>query len=106
MFYRRGTRFIALRLQCGLVFLAIGTPRKGLQRVTELLLRMRRLRWSISPDWNWQQRLRWETQMCDELRQLQKATNDARHRQRGANLVLDGLRSSSWKPTLDRDNPI
>jgi uncharacterized membrane protein YccC len=78
---------------CGLIFLAIGTPRKGLQRVTELFVRLRRRRWSISPDWSWQQRFHWETQMYDELQRLQAATKDPRHREHAVNLLLAGLRT-------------
>jgi uncharacterized membrane protein YccC len=77
---------------CGLVFYAIGTPRKGLQRVTELLVRMRRLRWRISPNWSRQQRLLWETQMYDELQRLQAETKDPKDRQHALKLVLGGLR--------------
>jgi uncharacterized membrane protein YccC len=85
-------------LYAGLVFLAIGTPRKGLQRVTELLARMRRLRWRISPNWSWQQRLWWETQMYDELQRLQAVTKDPKDRQYGLKLVLGGLRQCHVSP--------
>jgi uncharacterized membrane protein YccC len=85
-------------LYAGLIFLAIGTPRKGLQRVTELLVRMRRLRWRISPNWSWQQWLWWETQMYDELQRLQAVTKDPKDRQHALKLVLGGLREYHVSP--------
>jgi uncharacterized membrane protein YccC len=76
-----------------LIFLAIGTPRKGIERVAELLSRMRKHRphgrfWSSR-----QERLGWETWMYDELQRLQAATKDPRHRQLGVKLLLSGLKA-------------
>jgi len=71
-----------------LVFLAIGAPRKGLERVTELLVRMWRRRRKISPSWTREQRLGWETQMYDELQRLQAVTKDPRHRACAVNLLI------------------
>jgi hypothetical protein len=78
-----------------MVFLTIGGPRKGVERITELLVRMRRRRWSIRPTWTREQQLGWETQMYDELQRLQAVTKDATHRRHGVNLVLSGLRLSN-----------
>jgi hypothetical protein len=77
-----------------LVFLAIGTPKKGAERIAELLARMRRLRGTALATWTHEQRLGWETQMYDELQQLQEATSDPAHRRHGVNLLLSGLKLS------------
>jgi uncharacterized membrane protein YccC len=79
-------------MYAGLVFLVIGTPQKGLQRVTQLLMRMRRLRQKISPNWSREQQLSWETQMYDQLQQLQAVTKDPKDRQHAIKLLLGGLR--------------
>jgi len=76
-----------------LVFLAIGAPRKGAERITELLLRMRQHRWNARFWPARQGRLSWETWMYDDLQRLQEATRDPRHRQHGVNLLLSGLKA-------------
>jgi uncharacterized membrane protein YccC len=76
-----------------LVFLAIGAPRKGPERAAELLARMRRNRCRGQSFATRQQRLRWETQMYDELQRLQAVTNNPRDREIGVNLLLSGLRA-------------
>jgi uncharacterized membrane protein YccC len=89
---------IAIEAACmftALLFLAIGTPKKGTERIAELLARMRRLRWTINSTWTHQQRLGWETQMYDELHKLQEATSDPSHRRHGVNLLLSGLKLSN-----------
>jgi len=75
-----------------LVFLAIGTPRKGTERITELLARMRQRRRDIRLCSSRQGRLGWETWMYDELQRLQAVTKDPRHRQHGIDLLLSGLK--------------
>jgi uncharacterized membrane protein YccC len=74
------------------VFLAIGTPKKGAERIAELLVRMRRRRGTALPSWTDEQRLGWETCMYDELQRLQQATTNTAHRRHGVNLLLSGLR--------------
>ena len=83
-----------------LVFVAIGTPKKGAERITELLARMRRLRWATASTWTHEQRLGWETRMYDELHRLQVATTDAGHRRHGVNLLLSGLKLSNTSPDI------
>jgi uncharacterized membrane protein YccC len=74
-----------------LVFLAIGAPRKGVERVTELLVHMLQRRRKIRPGWTREQRLGWETQMYDELQRLQAVTKDPRHRQCAVNLLISRI---------------
>ena len=81
-----------------LAFFAIGTPRKGTERIAELLARMRRRRRTALSTWTDEQRLGWETEMYDELRLLQEATTDAAHRRHGVNLLLSGLKLSKTGP--------
>ena len=76
-----------------LVFLTIGAPRKGPERITELLVRMRRHRGEARFWSSREERLGWETWMYDALQRLQAATKDPRHRQLGVNLLLSGLKS-------------
>ena len=78
-----------------LVFLAIGTPKKGAERIAELLARMRHRRGALLPTCTQDQRLGWETQMYDELKRLQEATPDPAHRRHGVNLLLGGLKLSN-----------
>jgi uncharacterized membrane protein YccC len=88
--------FIAIEFGLGfmsLVFLAIGAPRKGAERITELLMRMRQHRWRARFCSSRQARLGWETWMYDELQRLQEATKDPDYRQEGVNLLLSGLRA-------------
>jgi uncharacterized membrane protein YccC len=77
-----------------LVFVAIGTPKKGAERIAQLLTHMRRWRGTVLATWTDQQRLGWETQMYDQLHRLQEATTDAGHRRQGVNLLLSGLKLS------------
>lgn len=81
-----------------LIFVAIGTPKKGAERIAELLARMRRWRGTVLPTWTHDQRLGWETQMYDELRRLQAVTTDTVHRRYGVNLLLSGLKLSNTGP--------
>lgn len=74
-----------------LVFSTIGTPKKGPERIAELLTRMRRRQQSFRRTLTPGQCLGWETQMYDELQRLQDATKDAAHRRHGVNLILRGL---------------
>jgi uncharacterized membrane protein YccC len=96
---------IAVELGYGLVtlvFLMIGDPRKGVERVAELLLRMRRHRQSAVARAALQQRLSW-AKMYDELQRLQAATNDPKHRDRAVKLLL-----TAWgeaEPTTCRPAP-
>ena len=83
-----------------LIFLAIATPKKGAERIAELLARMRRRRAKVFSSWTHEQRLRWETQMYDELQQLQEATTDVAHRRHGVNLLLRGLKLSRAGPNV------
>jgi len=86
---------IAIEAAClftALLFLAIGTPKKGAERIAELLVRMRRCRGTALANWTHEQRLGWETQMYDELQRLQEATTDTAHRRHGVNLLLSGLK--------------
>jgi uncharacterized membrane protein YccC len=80
------------------VFLAIGTPKKGAERIAQLLMRMRRLRGTVLLTRTDEQRLDWETQMYDELHRLQEATTDTAHRRHGVNLLLSGLKLSKTGP--------
>jgi uncharacterized membrane protein YccC len=80
------------------VFLAIGTPKKGAERIAELLVRMRRRRGTALSTWTDEQRLGWETCMYDELQRLQEATRDTSHRRHGVNLLLSGLKFSRSGP--------
>jgi uncharacterized membrane protein YccC len=89
---------IAIEAGCmftALLFLAIGTSKKDTERIAELLARMRRLRWTIHSTPTHEQRLGWETQMYDELHQLQEATRDPSYRRHGVNLLLSGLKLSN-----------
>jgi uncharacterized membrane protein YccC len=81
-----------------LAFLAIGTPRKGTERIAELLARMRSLRGTALSTWTDEQRLGWETEMYDELQRLQEATKDTAHRRYGVNLLLSGLKLPKTGP--------
>ena len=81
-----------------LVFLAIGTPKKGAERIAEQLARMRRRRRTALSTWTDEQRLGWETEMYDELQRLQEATTDTAHRRYGVNLLLSGLKLSKTGP--------
>jgi uncharacterized membrane protein YccC len=88
--------FIAIEFGFGfmsLVFLAIGAPRKGAERITELLMRMRQHRLRARFCSSRQARLDWETWMYDELQRLQEATKDPGYRQHGVNLLLSGLKA-------------
>lgn len=76
-----------------LLFLTIGAPRKGVERIIELLARIRQRRRALRFFSTRQQRLGWETQMYDELQRLQSVTQDPRHRECGVNLLLSGLRT-------------
>jgi uncharacterized membrane protein YccC len=87
--------FIAIEFAFGLmvlVFSAIGAPRKGTERITELLARMRKHRQGARFCSSRQDRFGWETWMYDELRRLQAATKDPRLRQHGVSILLSGLR--------------
>jgi uncharacterized membrane protein YccC len=81
-----------------LAFLAIGTPRKGTERIAQMLARMRRLRATALSTGTDEQRLGWETEMYDELQKLQEATTDTAHRRHGVNLLLSGLNLSKTGP--------
>jgi uncharacterized membrane protein YccC len=81
-----------------LAFLTIGTPKKGAERIAELLARMRRRRRAALSTWTDEQRLSWETCMYDELHRLQEATTDTAHRRHGVNLLLSGLKLSKSGP--------
>ena len=88
---------IAIEAGCvftALAFVAIGTPKKGAERIAELLARMRRCRGTALATWTDEQRLGWETCMYDELQRLQEATTDTAHRRHGVNLLLSGLKFS------------
>jgi uncharacterized membrane protein YccC len=76
-----------------LVFLVIGAPRKGEERIAELLVRMRQHRRMAPAGSTRQQLLRWETQMYDEFQRLQAVTHDPRRREYGVKLLLSGLRA-------------
>lgn len=76
-----------------LVFLAIAAPKKGAERLTQMLARMRQHRCSARLWSTRQGRLSWETSMYDELKRLQEATKDPRYRQHGVNLLLSGLKA-------------
>jgi len=76
-----------------LVFLIIGAPRSGRERILELLARMRRRRQQVESCPTRRGRLCWETQMYDELQRLQAATSNPRQREKGVNILLSGLRS-------------
>jgi uncharacterized membrane protein YccC len=92
---------IAIEAGClftALLFLTIGTPKKGAERIAELLTRMRRFRGTTLSTWTHEQRLAWETQMYDQLRVLQETSTDATHRRHGVNLVLSGLKLSKTGP--------
>jgi uncharacterized membrane protein YccC len=71
-----------------MIFLAIGAPRRGSERIAELLTRLRRYRSSITPNSARQERLAGESQMYDELQRLQAVTNDPRFRERAVNLLI------------------
>ena len=90
-----------------LVFLAIGAPRRGTERITELLARMRQHRREVRVCLSRQERLSWETWMYDELQRLQAVTKDPRHRRHGVNLLLSGLKAcpplASAPAGLDRN---
>ena len=98
--------FIAIEFAyafASLVFICIGSPRKGMDRVTELLVRMRQRRRALAAHPTRQQMLQWETQMYDELQRLQAVTKDARHRKYAVNLLLTGFRSQEpFSPTHAR----
>ncbi len=70
-----------------MIFLAIGAPAHGGERIAELLARIRRYRKSITPSTTRRQRLARESQMYDEFQRLQAATNDPRLRERAANVI-------------------
>jgi uncharacterized membrane protein YccC len=96
--------FIAVVFAFGfvsLVFLAIGAPLKGRERVAALLARMRHRLSRARGDLTRQQVLQWETQMYDQLQGLQAATNDDQPREVGVNLLLNGLRVMS-KPVFSQ----
>jgi uncharacterized membrane protein YccC len=102
--------FVALVLANGfvsLVFLAVGAPRKGPERITALLSRMRKHRPRVRFWSSRQERFGWETRMYDELQRLQAVTKDPRHRQFGVNLLLSGLKAcrtfASAPVRLDRN---
>jgi uncharacterized membrane protein YccC len=82
------------------VFLAIGTPKKGAERIAQLLMRMRRLRGSVLLARTDEQRMGWETQMYEELQRLQEATRDPVYRRHGVNLLLSGLKLSKTGPSV------
>jgi hypothetical protein len=77
-----------------LVFYAIGSPKRGAERIAELLIRMRRARRSFCRTLTPGQHRGWETQMYDELQRLQDATKDPACRRHGVNLILRGLKLS------------
>jgi uncharacterized membrane protein YccC len=86
--------FIAIEFAFGfmvLVFSAIGGPRKGTERIAELLARMQKHRRDARFCSSRKDRLGWETWMYDELQRLQAATKDPGHRQHGVNILLSGL---------------
>jgi hypothetical protein len=88
--------FIAIELayiSMSLVFLAIGAPRKGTERITQLLARMRTLRRKVRFWKSPEEHFSWETRMYDELQQLQAVTKDPAHRKHGVNLLLSGLKA-------------
>jgi len=76
-----------------LVFLVIGAPIKGEERIAELLVRMRQRRRIARACSTRQQMLHWETRMYDELQRLQAVTHDPRCREYGVNLLLSGWRA-------------
>lgn len=87
---------IAVELAYGfvsLVFLAIGAPGKGRERIAELLAFMRRRRQQVGSCSTRQLLLHWETQMYDEMQRLQTVTEDPRCREFGVNLILSGLKA-------------
>lgn len=71
-----------------MIFLAIGAPRRGTERITELLTRLRRYRNSITPNSTRHERLVGESQMYDEFQRLQAVTDDPRFRERAVNLLI------------------
>ncbi|HUO07831.1 MAG TPA: FUSC family protein [Phycisphaerae bacterium] len=76
-----------------MIFVAIGTPRKGPERIAELLAHMRQRRRLLSSDLTREQRLCWQTEMYDELQRLQAVTADPRVRDYGVNLLLFAWRT-------------
>jgi len=76
-----------------LVFSAIGAPRKGTERIIELLTRMRKLRLDARFCSSRPECLGWETRMYDELQRLAAVTKDPGHRRYGVNLLLSGLKA-------------
>ena len=71
-----------------MIFLAIGAPRRGSERIAELLARLRRYRSSITPSSTRHQRLASESQMYDELQRLQAVTDDPRFHERAVKLLI------------------
>jgi uncharacterized membrane protein YccC len=71
-----------------MIFLAIGAPRRGAERIAELLTRLRRYRNSITLNSARQERLAGESQMYDELQRLQAVTDDPGLRERAVNALL------------------
>ena len=71
-----------------MIFLAIGAPRRGSERIAELLARLRRYRSGITPSSTRHQRLAGESQMYDEFQRLQAVTDDPRFRECAVNLLI------------------
>jgi uncharacterized membrane protein YccC len=71
-----------------MIFLAIGAPRRGSERIAELLTRLRRYRSSITPSSTRRERLAGESQMYDEFQRLQAVTDEPRFRERAVNLLI------------------
>lgn len=71
-----------------MIFLAIGAPRHGAERIAELLARLHRYRSRITPTSSGDDRLAAESQMYDEFQRLQAITDDRGIRTRALNLLI------------------
>lgn len=76
------------------IFLAIGAPRRGAERIAELLTHMRQRGRRVTANSTREERLSLETQMYDELQRLQAVTDDPTYREDGVNLLLSALKTA------------
>jgi uncharacterized membrane protein YccC len=71
-----------------MIFLAIGAPRHGAERVADLLMKMRRQQRRVAADSTRNDRLARETQMYDEFQRLQAETDQPQFRECAVNLLI------------------
>ena len=76
------------------IFVAIGAPRRGGDRIVQLLMHMRQRRRRLAANSTRDERLSFETQMYDELQRLQAVTDDPGCRERGVKLLLSALKTA------------